>query len=271
MLKEIIKVANKLDSLGLTKEADILDNYISKIILDKENVRNASLFEGAFDTIKELFGKGKSREEEAAEHFTTINPIWPKMQAKLERDKGVRITVQKNLGVFTGEEPNEAYDKYIPSEWQNSREDIRTYRKAMSKVLSDYISTLNSTEETDKEKKIKEYEEMREEQEVAKRWVTDRGIVDNVMGRLGIQSELRDMVRKICFQVYLRYFKIGNKNPYSIDIVNDVISVIEDASFGEYAGPGRSKYNSEVLGRAIAKAQSLNLSNLSKSDDTSTY
>ena len=30
MLREIVKIANKLDSLGLTKEADILDAYLSK-------------------------------------------------------------------------------------------------------------------------------------------------------------------------------------------------------------------------------------------------
>lgn len=30
MLREIVKIANKLDSLGLTKEADVLDTYLSK-------------------------------------------------------------------------------------------------------------------------------------------------------------------------------------------------------------------------------------------------
>ena len=30
MLKQIIKIANKLDSLGMTKEADVLDSYLSK-------------------------------------------------------------------------------------------------------------------------------------------------------------------------------------------------------------------------------------------------
>lgn len=34
MLRKIVKIANKLDSLGLTKEADVLDRYISKIALD---------------------------------------------------------------------------------------------------------------------------------------------------------------------------------------------------------------------------------------------
>jgi len=38
MLRKIVKIANKLDSLGLTKEADVLDKYISKIALDIPDV-----------------------------------------------------------------------------------------------------------------------------------------------------------------------------------------------------------------------------------------
>ena len=34
MLKRLVKIANKLDSLGLTKEADVLDRYITKVALD---------------------------------------------------------------------------------------------------------------------------------------------------------------------------------------------------------------------------------------------
>jgi hypothetical protein len=34
MFRNLVKIANKLDSLGLTKEADILDNYIRKMALD---------------------------------------------------------------------------------------------------------------------------------------------------------------------------------------------------------------------------------------------
>ena len=31
MLKELVKIANKLDIIGLTKEADVIDNFLSKI------------------------------------------------------------------------------------------------------------------------------------------------------------------------------------------------------------------------------------------------
>ena len=31
MLRQMVKIANKLDSLGLTKEADVLDRYIQKM------------------------------------------------------------------------------------------------------------------------------------------------------------------------------------------------------------------------------------------------
>lgn len=34
MLRQIVKIANKLDSLGLTKEADVLDRYIQKMAFD---------------------------------------------------------------------------------------------------------------------------------------------------------------------------------------------------------------------------------------------
>ncbi len=36
MLKELVKIANRLDSLGLSKEADILDSYIQKLAEDVE-------------------------------------------------------------------------------------------------------------------------------------------------------------------------------------------------------------------------------------------
>lgn len=42
MLREIVKIANRLDSLGLTKEADILDRYLEK---------SASTFEGLIGTV----------------------------------------------------------------------------------------------------------------------------------------------------------------------------------------------------------------------------
>jgi len=35
MLKDLVKIANRLDSLGLTKEADIIDGYLSKSAADK--------------------------------------------------------------------------------------------------------------------------------------------------------------------------------------------------------------------------------------------
>jgi antitoxin component of RelBE/YafQ-DinJ toxin-antitoxin module len=31
MLKDLVKIANKLDSLGLTKEADVIDTFLNKI------------------------------------------------------------------------------------------------------------------------------------------------------------------------------------------------------------------------------------------------
>lgn len=43
MFRNLVKIANKLDSLGLTKEADILDNYIRKMALDIPDVDLDSL------------------------------------------------------------------------------------------------------------------------------------------------------------------------------------------------------------------------------------
>lgn len=35
MLKELVKVANKLDSLGFQREADVIDTFIKKVLDEK--------------------------------------------------------------------------------------------------------------------------------------------------------------------------------------------------------------------------------------------
>lgn len=47
MLKQIVKIANKLDSLGLTKEADILDGYLSKIAIRASEITYEEFWQGA--------------------------------------------------------------------------------------------------------------------------------------------------------------------------------------------------------------------------------
>lgn len=222
-----------------------------KQIIREELIR---VDEGLLDKIAGYFGGGKSREEEAAEHFTTVNPIWPKMQAKLKRDKGVRTTVQKNLGALTGADPNEAYDKYIPSEWQNSREDIRTYRKAMSKVMLDYISELRSAEESEAEEKRQEREELEQEKEFVNRYLADRNVTESVMGHFGMGSDLRRQVSNLCSYVFLnKYFRHGIKNPLSSDVIDDAVALIDQARIDLEA----KRVDSSVISRATAHVESL--------------
>ncbi len=66
MLKELVKIANKLDALGLSKEADILDSFISKVAEDVEwggmsKMPEMTPFEKAMDSA----AKAKSQAEKA--------------------------------------------------------------------------------------------------------------------------------------------------------------------------------------------------------------
>ena len=221
-------------------------------IIREELTRGSKLHEGFFDTVKSFFG-GKSRGEEAVKHFTTENPIWPKMQAKLKKDKGTRASVRKNLGASGGVGNKEAYDKYIPSEWQKSKEDIEIYRNAMREVMLKYIDEVYAKEESEGEKSRRESESREQEREAAKRWLYDRNIVDKVMGQFGMQSDLRNQTTSLCFQIYLTYFRNGIKNPHSDDIIDDAVQLIDD-SRGTYT----SRVDDRVLARALARTQSLN-------------
>lgn len=46
MLKDLVKIANKLDSLGLTKEADIIDAYLNKVAKYTGNVLAFKVLKG---------------------------------------------------------------------------------------------------------------------------------------------------------------------------------------------------------------------------------
>ena len=53
MFKELAKIANKLDGLGLTKEADVLDRYLAKIAAGTELVQQDMGFKPTGDLSKE--------------------------------------------------------------------------------------------------------------------------------------------------------------------------------------------------------------------------
>lgn len=55
MLKELVKVANRLDSLGLMKEADILDRWINKVAAGFSAQRNKEISDFLSTTLPPLF------------------------------------------------------------------------------------------------------------------------------------------------------------------------------------------------------------------------
>ncbi len=62
MLRELVKIANKLDNLGLNKEADTIDNLISKIAYNDWTGSEAS---SAKKERESQFGKELAKELES--------------------------------------------------------------------------------------------------------------------------------------------------------------------------------------------------------------
>jgi LysM repeat protein len=84
MLKDLVKIANKLDRIGLTKEADILDNFVKKLaqhMEDKERkpvVVGVTIREG--DTLYELTKEHSAPVGKDLDDNMKLNPgLDPKM------------------------------------------------------------------------------------------------------------------------------------------------------------------------------------------------
>lgn len=73
MLKDLIKIANKLDSLGLTKEADFLDNIIKKIALE-ENILEYKVAPGG-EKFSKIIEEHKEGSEKTLAEQAALNNI----------------------------------------------------------------------------------------------------------------------------------------------------------------------------------------------------
>jgi len=114
MLKELVKIANKLDSLGLTKEADVLDSFIQKTAAATRTMAPT------IDThlIRDLVS------EKANDKFREAN------KAKSSFEMGIELKVVERLHSFLNSAGDKVYvttnDNYTYSLWLEDPLDPRS-------------------------------------------------------------------------------------------------------------------------------------------------
>jgi len=84
MLKDLVKIANKLDQIGLTKEADILDNFVKKLAQQMEDKKSEAVVVGVTirsgDTLSKLTQEHSAQVGKDLEDNMKLNPgLDPKM------------------------------------------------------------------------------------------------------------------------------------------------------------------------------------------------
>jgi len=127
MLKELTKVANKLDDIGLSKEADYLDSLIQKLAdLDDEPTGDEPTHEGSFPKSK-LY----------SDYSLTLDELISKLNE-------IRGTVPGETRVFS---PDESYgirrirsvkvseDVVVPQDLTNYGDDYDKYRKTIVEIF----------------------------------------------------------------------------------------------------------------------------------------
>jgi len=115
MLKDLIKVANKLDSFGLTKEANIIDNIIKKIAQETQKDPPVLIIVSAFQFGQSLsidirgvaasseivftqsFRGGQEKIEEAKKYLVEIKAKYPNV--KIDTSKIMAPITKEMLGL----------------------------------------------------------------------------------------------------------------------------------------------------------------------------
>lgn len=110
MLKELVKVANRLDSLGLTREADILDRWINKVAAGAPRVTSGfdpSKIKGineAADSIitamKSVVDSGSLPSMKGVLSLTAENPFMNQLNYITRTPSGVNITDENIRGLL---------------------------------------------------------------------------------------------------------------------------------------------------------------------------
>jgi len=115
MLKDLIKVANSLDSLGLNKEANIIDSIIKKIAQQTQKDPPVLIIVSAFQfgaslsidirgvaansviVFTQSFRGGPEKIEEAKKYFVEIKAKYPGV--KIDTDKVTAPITKEALGL----------------------------------------------------------------------------------------------------------------------------------------------------------------------------
>ena len=110
MLKELVKVANRLDSLGLTREADVLDRWINKVAAGAPRVTSGfdpSKIKGineAADSIitamKSVVDGGSLPSMKGVLSLTAENPFMNQLNYIIRTPSGVNITDENIRGLL---------------------------------------------------------------------------------------------------------------------------------------------------------------------------
>ena len=143
MLAQLVKVANRLDSLGLTKEADILDLEIIRLASDSvPEMKGVQLAEKVVKDAQEAFDKAKKvREDEKSQESSSALRMakrnLDKAESELERAKSGEPPL---VPVESGEPPLvpvESLTTAIPD--QESEKFIKFYRLIKKRFIKEDI------------------------------------------------------------------------------------------------------------------------------------
>lgn len=138
MLRQIVKIANKLDSLGLTKEADVLDRYINKMAANSDVLLGTDIFPKAPETSIRISENFSRRMDQTANFIanglirgdTLLN--YPKFKSEFKRywnDMGFDLSPgQKN----SWNELEEDYSEKMWKKWGGGASSGTTERPPVS-------------------------------------------------------------------------------------------------------------------------------------------
>lgn len=116
MLKELVKVANRLDSLGLTKEADALDRWINKMAAGFSEQRNKEIGDFLAKTLPSLFESVAGSVEDRAGKILSYpldneNPLYMVIAGLVKSTNRVNLSYdQVRLEIIKGFEFNKKKD-----------------------------------------------------------------------------------------------------------------------------------------------------------------
>lgn len=90
MLRQMVKIANKLDSLGLTKEADVLDRYIHKMAAGPVTMAPGNI----------LYEDGRARDASGA---SLSNKFYASKPKTLSEFNGLLVGLVEEIGKIPGQ------------------------------------------------------------------------------------------------------------------------------------------------------------------------